>query len=47
VGDLQQDIEVPDLPVAGAVGMLQIEPVVLLDVESFLFDLRSGSGMVE
>jgi len=43
VGDLHQDIEVPDLPGAEAIGMLQIEPAVLLDVESFIFDLPPAS----
>ena len=46
VGDLQQDVEVLDLSFAEAVGMLQIEPAVLLDVESFVLDLPAASPAV-
>ena len=33
-----------DLPIPGAVGMFQIEPAVLLDVESFVFDFPAASA---
>jgi len=44
MSDLQQYIEVLDLLIPGAVSMLQIEPAVLLDVESFVFDFPAASA---
>gem|GEM_PF-4549105 len=43
VGDLQEDVPVVHLPSLGAVGMLEIESAVLLDVKSFILNFPSAA----
>jgi len=42
VGNLHQGVVIFHLTIFFAVGMLQIEPAVLLDIESFVFDFPAA-----
>jgi len=45
--DLQQQVVVFELSVPKAVRVLQVEPAVLLDVKSFVFDFPSASSSAQ